>query len=184
MCPANAGGGYRNANETATADGYTYVDNSVSCDSDGWVTTIKISVSVNAGTLEIGCGTLVGTLFTPRNHVTIDSGGGIGEKVFIAGVDFESFQMLSGDFIYAYSVDWEVIITRTSTAPLGYGYIAGDAMELPSFTVNFASTRGIEFEFEGVGLGWADAEVDGQDPSDIETVENQELADIDKINKV
>ena len=150
---ANAGRGYVDGGDAATSTNYTYTDNAVACDADGFVTTIKANIAANNDILRIGCGSLVGTTFTPRHVVDIDiTGDGTGQKTYTAPADFTAFQMIAGDFIMTFSDGSTSTIDRSSTgSPLGYGYNdIGDDTEAASFTVTLSTSRVLEFEFEGV----------------------------------
>ncbi len=178
-----SGLGYLDSSSSACSNGYTYADLYYPAPVDMTVNQIKIS-NADAGTnFKIGCGSLSGTTFTPRHYVTLASVP-TGQSTFNAPADFTAFQMLKDDLIYLYSDNNNARPTRTANAnPEGCGYVAGDKMNRSYFTIQtWAST--IEVQFVGESAGWNKADIDDQDPSDIDEIDGQSLSDIDEIDGI
>ncbi len=185
---ANAGRGYVDSNSSQTSNNYTYADGAVACDADGMVTKIIAKLVVNNGVFEVGCGWIVDTTFYMRNYVTIDSSGkGTGLVEFNAPADFTSFAMNAGDWIVFYcNQTTHVSIDRTNTNGAIRRYqpctTLGNKMADASFEIEIKTTRSIEFEFQGTGFGWSTADIDEQDPSNIDEFDEQSLADIETLD--
>lgn len=179
-----AGCGYIDANDSACLNGYTYCDTVYPATETFTVDQIKVNSSIVGTNFRIGYGSLSGTTFTPEHYVTLGSLS-IGLNTFNAPTDFTAFEIPAGKYIYFYASTSEGRPTRTTTpSPLGYGGVYGDKMDETSFEVTLYTTRALEVKFSGSAAGWSIADIDDQDPSNVDDVDDQSLSDIDEIDEI
>ena len=177
-----AGCGYIDSNTTYCSNGYTYVDTVYPATNTFIVNQIIISNS-DAGTdFKIGYGASNGNTFTPEHYVTLASLP-VGLQTFNAPADFVAFEIPAGKYIYFYSSTSNGEPTRTTSAgSLGYGAVSGNKMDESSFQFSSYTTRALEVQFRGDSPGWSVADVDNQEPDNVDSINGQSLEDIDKID--
>ena len=147
-----AGMEYVDGNSSPTASTYTYIDTQNPADETFVVDTISSKIANGGATFKIGCGSLSGTMFTPRTYVTIDATGLSGILTWTAPDDFAAFKMFNGDLIFVLSASGtSCTVDRTTTPdPHGSGVSTlGDHMDDASFSITPSSVSSLEIHFTG-----------------------------------
>jgi hypothetical protein len=146
-----AGPGYGTNTTNLPTSTYTLVETTSPATASIIVDTIEVNVAVDGGTLQVGCGSLSGTTFTPSGYVEMAATKGTGQQTYTsANGDFESFVMPAGDYIYTLNADVLTRTERSSDGILEYGYILGDHMDDISFTITTTTGGRLQFKFSGL----------------------------------
>ena len=164
------------------SDGYTYVDLRYPMDEECFVDTIYINNSNSGTNFRIGVGSYEGTTFTPRIFITIATTY-YGQRTYYAPAEFTGFTVYPGEYIYLYSDADECEPNTTNNAsPEGIGWVSGDKMGDVEFSFSEDSNRTMEVQLIGTPSGWSAADVDKQDPGDVEEIDGVSLSDIETVD--
>lgn len=180
--------GYLDSNASSCAPGWTYLDRVYPATEYFTCNKITVIQAYSGGIAEdwkIGIGTINTTYFTVKHVVNISGPITLGAHVFTAPADFTEFEVEPGDYLFFYSSNNTCRPTRTSSAsPEGVGYAEGDKTGESGFTFAGGSVDTIEVQLSDgyIPSGWEVADIDGLEPSDVDSADGQSLEDIDTID--